>query len=163
MTGGRAMEVSGGDGSELRVKPLHFAREIRGEIHGNFYRLGMARGGSTLRLLLCAAATLCGGVSRRGITVAAAAATTTASAATVTATTLLNAAKVYTVLTDSSPKLSSPSVQRARVDTLVDTCIHGKRAVFLGERHDSLADHLLQAELIQTVRPRRSARGTASG
>ena len=112
-------------------------------------------------LFLLSAGAVCTGVpfSRRGITVAAATAATipnaahftAASAATDTATTQLEAAQVYAVLTDSSPKLSSPYVKR--VDTIIDTCIRGKRAVFLGEHHDSLVDHLLQAELIRTVRP----------
>lgn len=112
--------------------------------------------------MLFAALSACVSVSRRGFTAGAAATTApnafTASTAVSDATTLaekslLSAAEAYMVVTHSSPKFS-PRAQRVRAETFILTC-KGKRAVFLGEHHDALADHLLQAALIRAVRPSR--------
>ena len=69
----------------------------------------------------------------------------------------LAAAEAYAVLPDSS-KLLSPTTKALEVPSLVaELSQSGTRALFLGEHHDSSADHLLQAALISELRPKRGA------
>lgn len=65
------------------------------------------------------------------------------------------AAASYAVVADSSPRLS-PRVQQTPPDNIVEK-LRGKRAVFLGEHHNSGPDHQLQAALIRKLRPTRSS------
>lgn len=68
-------------------------------------------------------------------------------------------AQAYNVVPDSSPSLS-PSVKPLRIDALLrDLAAPSVRAVFLGEHHNSKADHQLQEGLLRELHSRRSARG----
>ena len=69
----------------------------------------------------------------------------------------LAVAEAYAVLPDNS-KLLSPTTKALELPSLVaELSQSGTRAVFLGEHHDSSADHLLQAALISELRPKRDA------
>ena len=60
---------------------------------------------------------------------------------------LLHSSRVYAVKSDSSKKLA-PSTKQINTARLLRT-LGSKRAIFLGEHHPDLRDHLLQAALLQ--------------
>ena len=74
---------------------------------------------------------------------------------------LLSQAEPYIVQPDSTKTLT-PKVKPTSPDALVRSLV-GKRAIFLGEHHNSAADHLLQAALIRRLHERTGGKEMAVG
>ena len=110
------------------------------------------------------------GVTRRGVTATSGmllgaplavpfAAPAAAEPASSAASALTEYAQAYAVVPDSSPSLS-PSAESLGMEALLsDLAAPSVRAVFLGEHHNSKADHELQEGLLRELHRRRSARG----
>ena len=62
---------------------------------------------------------------------------------------LLQPSRIYAVTVDSARK-ASPSFNRMSAESLI-RAVQSKRAIFLGEHHPDLRDHLLQAALLRRL------------
>ena len=73
---------------------------------------------------------------------------------------LLSSSRIYAVSTDSAR--FKPALNRLSTSSLVRT-LRNKQAIYLGEHHPDLRDHLLQAALLRRIRGERGDQPLAVG